>query len=169
MTGFESRFLFEHDLNHSLENTMSQMPPFSIQGAPPSKADIQNARKAAGSAEDAFFGGFMITPILPVDLAVGAAAAYADETRNGAQRRALADVDGAVSRDWSASTATQAYVEKVRKMQRPLIAAEVEDLEMHLRIESATSSAVTGITRVALDAASTLLREMPTNAAGQPK
>ena len=98
---------------------------------PVTSADI--ARRRAELREEMSLGMKVLVfcPIPVLDVVAGLATEAIDYTINGDRDEPYRDVSGATQRDWSSTSTSRSYVDKVRAQNRELIHAEVIALERY--------------------------------------
>lgn len=104
----------------------------NIYGTPPSSEVLKEMRDAVKMEDTAAYKVSVWTPIPAVDLLAGPTTHVVEEVFFGKDFRPK---PGAMSRDWSESAITQAYVDQVSAQPRELVGIEVEALDRHLAFE----------------------------------
>lgn len=117
---------------------------FSLFVPPPTSEQIaEMRRRVEGSFEDSVaFKVFLCTPVPGLDVVAGLIAHAVESGAKDGPRDLLRDDPAGFEQDWSVTTATRAYVEKVRASGRPLIRAEVQALRNHVDLEGGVRYAV---------------------------
>lgn len=113
---------------------------FNIYIDPPTPVQISSMREivnAGNKIEDSVaFKVFVYCPIPVVDVVAGLiASAVEHAVKDDPVAQFKPDHQG-LKTDWSATSATQRYTEKVMALGRQLVAGEVEALQYHLKLES---------------------------------
>jgi len=118
-----------------------------VHGYPPTSAQIAELRRkhARSNAlgEDSVSGKIMLysPPVMGFDLVASLVVAAVEACLPDPVGDLLKDDDNATARDWGDGVACR-YVDKVRSLGRPLIAAEVGMLSSHRAVESQVTTAV---------------------------
>lgn len=124
------------------------MIQINIYGTPPTPDEVRIMRKGQPFEDTMAFKVMMFTPVPGVDMIAGLATAAIEEAIYG---KDLQDSRGAIGKDWSESPITQVYVDKVRALDRELMAVEVDALVRHLSFERAAKSTASALVDSVLD------------------
>lgn len=120
------------------------MTVINIHAAPMNGAQLRQMRTAIErdeKFEDSIaFKTFLYCPVPVLDVVAGLAVAGVTSLLKDDPKAALDFVRGSTGRDWSTNNVTEDYVRQVRAQGRDLVAAEVEALEQHLKVDVLVSS-----------------------------
>lgn len=120
----------------------------NIYSAPPTADQLRKQRGNGAFEDSAAFKVLMFTPIPGVDLLAAMATYAVEATVCG---KDFEPVKGAVKMDWSESTFTRTYVEKVGAQGRELVGVEVDALNRHLTFERSARAVASALADVAME------------------
>ena len=135
----------------------------NIYGTPPSKEDIRELKESNSFENSVAFKVLMFTPIPGIDLLAGLATHAVEEHYFG---KDFGESYGAVKQDWSESTITHSYVEKVRKQSRELLKIEVQSLNKQLSVERQAKAAASLLIDIISEKSKDAVFEIASSASG---
>lgn len=111
----------------------------NIYADPMSQADVERLRTSLRNELSIAEKVMIYCPVPVVDAVAGLATAAIEYAIKGDQADPLGTAWGASKRDWSITTTTKTYVDKVRALDRELINAEVAALDRHIKATAIVS------------------------------